>query len=222
MVSRMNNYRIIEVSSNLSISDIYGSIVAHPFDGCSGFLVNKKRKNIIEASHHYKKVVNKIIRDLENNEETVSYYDYVKTDFKIITIEKNPYIIVINPPRESKFFNQDLKKSLPSFTSLKLISKIPISFYNNLVKHGYRIQINEIDISNINIKNKGLGRFTFYSEKDIYNEAMSFVNEKDFDIRYMVMLIELETLCCKCKINSSGIISMAEYNQQVLNLYIDS
>jgi len=218
----MKSYRIIEFSSNLSISDIYSSIVAHPFDGCSGFLINKKRKNIIEASHHYKKVVNKIIRDLEGNEETVSYYDYIKTNFKIITVENNPYIIVINPPRESKFFNQDLKKSLPIFTSLKLISKIPILFYNNLVKFGYRVQINEIDLNNVNIKNKGLGRFIFYSEKDIYDEAMSFVYEKDFDIRYMLMLIELETLSCKCKISSSGVISMTEYNQQVLNLYIAS
>lgn len=218
----MNSYRIIEVSNRLTLSDIYGSIVDRPFSDSSGFVIHKKRSSVLEGSHLYKKVVTKIITDIEGNKETLSYHDYIKTNFKVINVDETLYIIVINPPRESRAFNQDLIRALPQFTSLKTISKKPIDFYHHLVGSNFNVQINEIEINNINIKNKGIGRFIFTSDIDIYNEAMSFVEAKQFDIRQMIMKIEhnAEDVNIKCKINSCGVICMSDYNQKVLDVYL--
>ncbi|WP_333913256.1 hypothetical protein [Vibrio coralliirubri] len=218
----MKSYRIIEVSKSLSVIDIYDSIVHLPFDDGSGFLIHKKRNDFLEASHLYKKVVTKVIRDIEGNEESVTYHDYIKTNFKVVKLEGKPYIVVIEPPRESKIFNQDLKKSLPIFTSIRQVSKSPASFYQKLVGSGFKVEINEIELCNINILNKGLGRFVFSSENDIYKEAMSFVEEKNYDIKYMVMHIESQSSKSRCKVSSSGVISMNEYNQDVLDVYLTS
>ncbi|WP_305369164.1 hypothetical protein [Photobacterium leiognathi] len=106
----MNSYRIIEVSKKLSVGDIYGSIITHSFDDSSGFFVNKKRRDIVKASHVYKKLITKNIKDIEGNQEVVSYFDYIETKFNIISSDDKSYIVIIDPPRESKVFNNDLKK----------------------------------------------------------------------------------------------------------------
>lgn len=222
MVDEMKSYRIVEISKKLTITEVYDSIMSYPFSDSSGFSVNKRRKDLIEASHLFKKRISKKIRDIYGNEEEISYFDYVKTNFSVININQRLYILVVEPPRETKVFNYDLKKSLPKFTSFRNISVNPILFYERLLNSKFSPTINEIDLANVNINNRGLGRFIFTSDQDIFKEAMSFVSNKDFCIRSMLISVELETIACKCRVSSTGLISMSSYNQDLIEFYVSS
>lgn len=218
----MKTYRIIEISGKLDLSCIYDSIISLPFVDISGFTVDRKRKDVIEAVHVYKKEIIRKINLISGSEDIIKYFDYIKTQFKVINILGRIFVILINPPRENRVFNKDLKHILPRFTALKNVCPKPIDFYYNILNKGIKVDINEIDISNVNVNNKGLARFIFSSDKDIYNDAMSFIDKKDFFVRSLIMSIEQERSTCKCKVSSSGNISMSGDHEELLNRYIVS
>lgn len=222
MVLNMKNYRIIEIYGKSTINEIKDFLSTKPFTEKSGFIINKKRDDTLEAVHIYKKEITKKIVSLNGDEETVSYFDHVRTNFKFIIIAEKKYVIIVNPPRDSKTFHHDLKMVLPKFIALKNLRPNPMDFYSSAIKKSMEVNINELDVSDININNRGIARFVFSSEKDIYHDAMSFIGNKNYTVRSISMTIEHNNTNLKCKININGSISMSEYDQIVMDTYVSS
>ncbi len=49
---------------------------------------------------------------------------------------------------------------------------------------------------------------------------MSFVNNKDYDIRYMILSIDDNLIKLKCKVNYTGMISMSDFNKEIFDVYL--
>jgi len=216
----MKSYRIIEIGGNFEIDTLYDSIISNPFNDKSGFIVDKKRTDFIEAVHFFKKIYQMNILSPIGEESSVTYHDYIKTVFKIISCNDRKFIIVINPPKESRVFNDDIKKTLPIFSFLKSINPEPIKLYEKLKQEGFNIDVTDLDISNININNRGLARITFSSDKDIYNDAINFVDNNKFIVKSLSMNINNNNYSGKCKISSNGNLKLTSYNDAIINAYL--
>jgi hypothetical protein len=219
----MKSYRIYQIGSDTSIDDIFINIKNHPYNNDSGFSLIKKRSEFIECVHIYKKSQEKNIKLPTGELELITYVDYINTKFKVIEKNRKCFIILIDPPKEISKFNFDVLKIIPMFSSISLMKSNPDNFISYLRDSGLKIEIKKIELSDINVENKGIAKINFSSEKDIYTEAIHFIGNKKFTTTSAQLLINESEgdMSFLCQIGSNGTIRVNSENETVINHYFN-
>jgi hypothetical protein len=181
----MKTFKWLKCSFPVSVEELSEKIRMEKYtdENGSGFLITRLRHDSISGKHIQKKVTSISVTNPFGDENEVEFIIYDTTIFTI-SFNESWVIEIENPGRTIKSFINDLSKivgfgfyvSEASIDLEKFLKKIDSIYGKN--------RVSKIEISDINLDNKGLGSLNIKSKQDARSLLKNYItNQKQYKFK---------------------------------------
>lgn len=169
----------------------------------TGFIINKKNKDVIIGKHVQEKVFRKDIEDPFGNKKTYDRVEYYVTNFHLSGVE-GIELQIDSPPKSLKPFVTSVANLAGLGFSASNIKIDPLKWLGIIEKNLVKSTVVYMECSKVNIVNKGLANISFTGVVDMRGPVESFLGDKYRYLDKVICDIEIDGIEGRLELRSTG------------------
>lgn len=150
-------------------------------DTFTGFIIDTRRKSLVEARYIQKRVVTETILDPFGNESEVTRTNYIQTRFTLQN--KTPQLVVINPPRTIAGFITRIGEHCLGKTAIYPPENETKNLIQALSARSANINTTGILISDIQLKGPAIAKILIQGTEDINEGIQEMIGQRRHSVR---------------------------------------
>lgn len=172
-------------------------------DHSSGFILHKTNKNLIKGTFVFRQFVTERTVDPFGEIAEFQRIKYHLTEFEL-TKHKIANLKLVNPPVRLREFFESIKEIAGFTVVYHRVSFNTEQLYSYIKSNVSIIKAINIEITGINIENKGIACLQVKSTEDIYNSVKTYLEKRDYSIKKIKALLRHKDIIGCFSIGANG------------------